>query len=78
MNQMAIQQQQRMMDPRLQGIRGIYPSSTMTPRSSVPSAGLNIPNSIPMGVNVAMSRALSPQAPSQKQCKNLIPNILLE
>ena len=67
MNQMAIQQQQRMMDPRLQGIRGIYPSSTMTPRSSVPSAGLNIPNSIPMGVNVAMSRALSPQAPSQKQ-----------
>ncbi|XP_076108608.1 uncharacterized protein LOC143076653 isoform X1 [Mytilus galloprovincialis] len=68
LNQMALQaqqQQQRMMDPRLQGIRGIYPPSTMSPRTSLQSAGLNIPNS--MGVNVAMSRALSPHALSQKQ-----------
>lgn len=54
LSQMAIQaqQQQRMLDPRFQGIRGIYP-----PRSSVPT------NSIP----VAISRALSPQGLPQKQ-----------
>lgn len=68
MNHLAMQQQPpRIMDPRLQGMRGVYPTvPNLTPRSSVIPTSLGVPVRTPMGVNVAIGRAVSPHPPTQK------------
>ncbi|XP_021371115.1 nuclear receptor coactivator 6-like isoform X2 [Mizuhopecten yessoensis] len=69
MNHLAMQQQQqpRIMDPRLQGMRGVYPTvANLTPRSSVIPTSLGVPVRTPMGVNVAIGRTVSPHPPTQK------------
>ncbi|XP_060067294.1 eukaryotic translation initiation factor 4E transporter-like isoform X2 [Ylistrum balloti] len=68
MNHLAMQQQQpRIMDPRLQGMRGVYPTvPNLTPRSSVIPTSLGVPVRTPMGVNVAIGRTVSPHPPTQK------------